>query len=85
MSAAVERPLDRRIVGDGQHRRVEGAPQEPRASRRDRAAMWMTAVPRVIASCDHFAGAAAAARRKAVPHRDQYVAMRDRRRGPVIT
>ena len=39
----------------------------------------MTAVPRVMRQLDDFAGAAAAARRKPVPDRDQDVAMGDRR------
>ena len=39
----------------------------------------MTAVPRVSASCTTSAGASPAARRQAIPDRDQYVAMRNGR------
>ena len=41
--------------------------------------MWMTAVPRVSASCTTSAGPAPAARREPIPHRDQHVAMRNGR------
>ena len=75
---APEWPLDRRVVGHRQHRRVERAPQQSRlalgvggqvddrGSARDRQQGDLTS-------------AAAPARRKPVPDRDQDVAVSDRR------
>ena len=77
MSGRVERALDRRVVGDGQHHRVERAPQDGRVSTSGR--QMDDRRPARDRQLHHLAGPAAAARRKPVPYGDQHVAMRDRR------
>ena len=53
--------------------------QRMRVSAVCRRGTWMIAVPAGQCELDDLAGAAASARREAVPHRDQHVAMSDRR------
>ena len=74
----VERPLGGRLQPFRHHHRIERAPHDPRGSRSVDGQVDHRRAP-FDRQLDDFGGAAAAAGRKAVPDRDQDVAMGDRR------